>query len=155
MTYAPFLNSFFALGEEIGWRGYLYSALRERFSIVQTHVLLGLIWSLWHLPINLQGYNYGLSYFAYPVLGVVAMFLSCFSLGILLSWLLAKTGSIWASALFHGAINATAGLGFTLSITRRKSFRPLDFRPVTGWNAISSTMLIPSLANITKGKEEP
>ena len=67
LTYAPFLNSFFALGEEIGWRGYLYPALRERFSIVQTHVLLGLIWSLWHLPINLQGYNYGLSYFAYPV----------------------------------------------------------------------------------------
>ncbi|RKW12434.1 MAG: CPBP family intramembrane metalloprotease, partial [Catonella sp.] len=88
LTYAPFLNSFFALGEEIGWRGYLYPALRERFSIVQTHVLLGLIWSLWHLPINLQGYNYGLSYFAYPVLGVVAMFLFCFSLGILLSWLL-------------------------------------------------------------------
>ena len=104
LTYAPFLNSFFALGEEIGWRGYLYPALRERFSIVQTHVLLGLIWSLWHLPINLQGYNYGLSYFAYPVLGVVAMFLFCFSLGILLSWLLAKTGSIWASALFHGEI---------------------------------------------------
>ena len=94
LTYAPFLNSFFALGEEIGWRGYLYPALRGRFSLVQTHVLLGLIWSLWHLPINLQGYNYGLSYFAYPVLGVVAMFLFCFSLGILLSWLLEKTGSI-------------------------------------------------------------
>ena len=46
-------------------------------------------------------------------------------------------------------------LCFLVSITRRKSFRPLDFRPVTGWNAISSTMLIPSLANITKGKEEP
>ena len=107
LTYAPFLNSFFALGEEIGWRGYLYPALRGRFSIVHTHVLLGLIWSLWHLPINLQGYNYGLSYFAYPVLGVVAMFLFCFSVGILLSWLLEKTGSIWASALFHGAINAT------------------------------------------------
>lgn len=94
LTYAPFLNSFFALGEEIGWRGYLYPVLRERFSLVQTHVLLALIWSLWHLPINLQGYNYGLTYFAYPVLGVVAMFLFCFSVGILLSWLLEKTGSI-------------------------------------------------------------
>jgi hypothetical protein len=120
LTYAPFLNSFFALGEEIGWRGYLYPALRERFSIVQTHVLLGLIWSLWHLPINLQGYNYGLSYFAYPVLGVVAMFLFCFSLGILLSWLLAKTGSIWASTLFHGAINATAGLGLLFQLPGEK-----------------------------------
>lgn len=120
LTYAPFLNSFFALGEEIGWRGYLYPALRGSFSRVQTHVLLGLIWSLWHLPINLQGYNYGISYFAYPVLGVVAMFLFCFSLGILLSWLLEKTGSIWASALFHGAINATAGLGLLFQLPGEK-----------------------------------
>ncbi|WP_314943753.1 type II CAAX endopeptidase family protein [Abiotrophia defectiva] len=129
LTYAPFLNSFFALGEEIGWRGYLYPALRERFSIVQTHVLLGLIWSLWHLPINLQGYNYGLSYFAYPVLGVVAMFLFCFSLGILLSWLLAKTGSIWASALFHGAINATAGLGLLFQLPGQKALSLLILGP--------------------------
>ena len=118
LTYAPFLNSFFALGEEIGWRSYLYPA-----------VLLGLIWSLWHLPINLQGYNYGLSYFAYPVLGVVAMFLFCFSLGVLLSWLLEKTGSIWASALFHGAINATAGLGLLFQLPGEKMSSLLIFGP--------------------------
>ena len=129
LTYAPFLNSLFALGEEIGWRGYLYPALRERFSLVQTHVLLGLIWSLWHLPINLQGYNYGLTYFAYPVLGIVAMFLFCFSVGILLSWLMEKTGSIWASALFHGAINATAGLGLLFQLPGEKMSSLLIFGP--------------------------
>ena len=129
LTYAPFLNSFFALGEEIGWRGYLYPALRGRFSLVQTHVLVGLIWSLWHLPINLQGYNYGLTYFAYPVLGIVAMFLFCFSIGILLSWLMEKTGSIWASALFHGAINATAGLGLLFQLPGEKMSSLLIFGP--------------------------
>ena len=129
LTYAPFLNSLFALGEEIGWRGYLYPALRGRFSLVQTHVLVGLIWSLWHLPINLQGYNYGLTYFAYPVLGIVAMFLFCFSIGILLSWLMEKTGSIWASALFHGAINATAGLGLLFQLPGEKMSSLLIFGP--------------------------
>lgn len=129
LTYAPFLNILFALGEEIGWRGYLYPALRERFSLVQTHVLLGLIWSLWHLPINLQGFNYGLTYFAYPVLGVVAMFLFCFSVGILLSWLMGKTGSIWASALFHGAINATAGFGLLFQLPGEKASSLLIFGP--------------------------
>ena len=129
LTYAPFLNSLFALGEEIGWRGYLYPALRGRFSLVQTHVLVGLIWSLWHLPINLQGYNYGLTYFAYPVLGIVAMFLFCFSVGILLSWLMEKTGSIWASALFHGAINATAGLGLLFQLPGEKMSSLLIFGP--------------------------
>ena len=53
MTFAPVFNSLLALGEEIGWRGYLYPVLRERFSLLQTHLLVGLIWSLWHLPINL------------------------------------------------------------------------------------------------------
>ena len=129
LTYAPFINSLFALGEEIGWRGYLYPALRERFSLVQTHVLLGLIWSLWHLPSNLPGYNYGLTYFAYPVLGIVAMFLFCFSLGILLSWLLEKTGSIWSSALFHGAINATAGFGLLFQLPGEKVSSLLIFGP--------------------------
>ena len=129
LTYAPFLNSLFALGEEIGWRGYLYPALKGRFSLVQTHVLLGLIWSLWHLPINLQGFNYGLTYFAYPVLGVVAMFLFCFSVGILLSWLMEKTGSIWASALFHGAINATAGFGLLFQLPGEKTSSLLIFGP--------------------------
>lgn len=129
LTYAPFLNSFLALGEEIGWRGYLYPSLRGRFSLVQTHVLVGLIWSLWHLPINLQGYNYGLTYFAYPVLGIVAMFLFCFSIGILLSWLMEKTGSIWAPALFHGAINATAGLGLLFQLPGEKMSSLFIFGP--------------------------
>ena len=82
------------------------------------------------------------------------MFLFCFSLGILLSWLLEKIGSIWASALFHGGNQCELpGIGVTISITRRKSFKPLDFRPITDRNAISSTLLIPSPTNITKGKE--
>lgn len=111
VTYAPLLNTFFALGEEIGWRGYLYPTLRQQYSVVQAHLITGLIWSLWHLPINLQGYNFGLTYWGYPLLGVLAMFIFCFSIGILLSWVMEKTGSIWAPALLHGAINACAGLG--------------------------------------------
>lgn len=120
MTFAPVFNSLLALGEEIGWRGYLYPVLRERFSLLQTHLLVGLIWSLWHLPINLQGYNYGLLYFGYPWLGVLAMFVFCFSLSILLSWVREKTGSIWASALMHGSINASAGLGLLFQLPSEK-----------------------------------
>ncbi|AGU78405.1 CPBP family intramembrane glutamic endopeptidase [Streptococcus intermedius] len=120
LTYGPFLNSLLAVGEEIGWRGYLYPALREQFSAVQAHLLIGLIWSLWHLPINLQGYNYGLTYVGYPWLGVLAMFVFCFSLGVLLSWVMEKTGSILAPALLHGAVNAIAGLGFLFQLPTEK-----------------------------------
>ena len=66
VTYGPIINAFFALGEEIGWRGYLYPAFREKFSSLYSHLLTGLIWSLWHLPLNLQGYNFGSTYWGVP-----------------------------------------------------------------------------------------
>lgn len=116
VTYAPLINSLFALGEEIGWRGYLYPALREKFSPLQSHLLVGLIWSFWHLPLNLQGYNFGLTYRAFPFVGILAMFLFCFSVGVFLSWILEKTGSIWLPALLHGAINASAGIGILFQV---------------------------------------
>ena len=31
VTYAPFLNGIVALGEEIGWHGFLYPQLKTRF----------------------------------------------------------------------------------------------------------------------------
>lgn len=109
VTYGPIINSFFALGEEIGWRGYLYPAFRETFSSLHSHLLTGLIWSLWHLPLNLQGYNFGSTYLGAPWLGLVAMFVFCFSIGVLLSFMMEKTGSLWAPALLHGAVNASEG----------------------------------------------
>ena len=116
VTYGPIINAFFALGEEIGWRGYLYPAFREKFSSLYSHLLTGLIWSLWHLPLNLQGYNFGSTYWGVPWLGLVAMFVFCFSIGVLLSFMMEKTGSLWAPALLHGAVNASAGLGILFQI---------------------------------------
>ena len=31
VTYAPFINMFFGIGEEAGWRGFLYHELNKRF----------------------------------------------------------------------------------------------------------------------------
>ncbi|MGT2811278.1 CPBP family intramembrane glutamic endopeptidase [Streptococcus minor] len=116
MTFAPLLNTFFALGEEIGWRGYLYPALRTKFPTLQSHLLTGIIWSFWHFPLNLQGYNFGLAYWGAPWLGLVAMFVFCFSIGVFLSFVMEKTGSLWAPALLHGAVNASAGIGILFQV---------------------------------------
>ncbi len=40
-----------ALGEEFGWRGYLYPALKEKFTPFITALIIGVIWSIWHLPL--------------------------------------------------------------------------------------------------------
>jgi len=112
MIYGPFINTFFALGEEIGWRGFLFPALSRRFSNTKAHLLTGLIWGVWHTPINMLGHNYGLEYPGYPWLGIVAMCLFTFSIGVYFSWLSEKSGSIWPAALAHGAVNAAAGIPF-------------------------------------------
>ncbi|RKY20582.1 MAG: hypothetical protein DRQ55_07165 [Planctomycetota bacterium] len=39
------------LSAELGWRGYLLPRLPERMSPLRASVVLGLAWTLWHLPL--------------------------------------------------------------------------------------------------------
>jgi len=111
LLYAPFLNMLFALGEEVGWRGYLTPALTGRFGKRKALVLSGVIWGMFHWPIILlSGYEYGTGYWGAPWLGLFVMLVFTTAGGILLSWFYEKTGSIWSCALWHGALNAVAGL---------------------------------------------
>lgn len=48
------------LGEEIGWRGFALPRLLERFSPLQASFMLGVVWALWHLPIDIR-YGFGLT----------------------------------------------------------------------------------------------
>lgn len=112
LSYAPFLNMLFALGEEAGWRGFMTPFLTEKLGRTKGLVLSGVIWGAWHWPIILlAGYNFGSGYWGAPFTGALLMCLSCTALGILLSLLCEKCGSVWAPALAHGAFNACAGLG--------------------------------------------
>ena len=101
----PLINTLFALGEELGWRGFL---LPELLPLGQNRAILisGLIWGLWHIPVIVQGHNYPEA----PVLGIFLMTAFTVLLGAFLSWLYFKTGSPWAPALGHGAVNAVAAL---------------------------------------------
>lgn len=38
------------LGEEIGWRGFALPELMKRFSPFVASIILGLVWTFWHLP---------------------------------------------------------------------------------------------------------
>ena len=107
VTMGAFFNMFFALGEEVGWRGALYPMLKERFGRTKGRILGGICWGVWHWPvILLAGYEYGKIYPGAPVLGPVVFCLSSVFCGILHDYVYEKTGTIWMPALFHGAINA-------------------------------------------------
>ena len=109
--YAAFINAIPALGEEAGWRGFLYPQLKERFGRAKGLLLGGIIWGVWHFPIIiLAGYEYGTDYIGAPFLGPVVFLICATALGILEDFVYEKTGCIWVPSLFHGAINAAAAL---------------------------------------------
>lgn len=92
-----------AVGEELGWRGYLLGPLVERLGTGRGIVLLGLIWSFWHLPGLLSGYNYPET----PQLGAFVLFpLELIGVSFFLAWLTFSSGTFWPAALAHGAGNS-------------------------------------------------
>ncbi len=111
VTYGPLVNTFVAVGEEAGWRGYMTPALSKWMGKGSGLVLSGIIWAVWHAPVIVfAGYEYGRGYAGEPVLGVLMMCGFTTALGIILSYFYEKSQSIWVPSLIHGAINAVAGL---------------------------------------------
>lgn len=99
------INALFAFGEEYGWRNYMVSAL-EGTGFWKKALFIGFIWGIWHMPLILLGHNYP----QHPVLGVGLMCIECILLGTIELYLVLKSGSVFPAAIFHGTINALAGL---------------------------------------------
>lgn len=111
VTYGPLVNTFVAVGEEAGWRGYMTPVLSKWMGKRGALILSGMIWGIWHAPVIVfAGYEYGRGYAGEPVLGVLMMCGFTTALGIILSYFYEKSQSIWIPSLMHGAINAVAGL---------------------------------------------
>ena len=96
------VGTLFALGEEIGWRGYMLPRLLG-FGVVPAILLVGLLHGIWHLPIMLTTdyyHNTGNSWL------VVPLFLVTLSLaGIFYGFLRIWTGSVWPVAIAHSTAN--------------------------------------------------
>lgn len=91
-----------ALGEEIGWRGFLVPELSRTTSFTATAFISGIVWSLWHYPVLIWAdYNagtptwYGLTCFTVMVI----------SLSFIFAWMRLKSGSLWTGAILHASHN--------------------------------------------------
>jgi membrane protease YdiL (CAAX protease family) len=108
LTLAPFINLLFAIGEELGWRGFLLTRLMP-LGQWKAILLSGLIWGAWHIPTTLF---YGHNFPQHPYLGILLLLAGFPLLGAIFAWLTLKTRSPWSAALAHGAFNAVAGVAF-------------------------------------------
>jgi membrane protease YdiL (CAAX protease family) len=102
------INSLYATfilwGEEFGWRGYLQIRLFSENPLLAA-VTTGIIWGIWHYPLNLRGYNFP----EHPVLGLAVFPVSTVLLSIIFGWLRLRSGSVWPACLAHAATNAIGG----------------------------------------------
>jgi membrane protease YdiL (CAAX protease family) len=91
-----------ALGEEIGWRGFLVPELAKSMSFTATALTSGIIWSLWHYPILIfADYNAGTAtWYALTCFTVMVI-----SMSFVFAWLRLKSGSLWTGALLHASHN--------------------------------------------------
>lgn len=99
-----------ALGEEIGWRGFLVPELAKNFSFTATALISGIIWSLWHYPVLiLADYNAGTATW-YALLCFTVMVVA---ISFLFAWMRLKSGSLWTGALLHASHNLYVQAIFT------------------------------------------
>lgn len=90
-------------GEEWGWRGYILPRLQAKHSALVSSLIVGVLWSVWHLPKFLgTGLNSDRSFLWFTV--------ALLALSVLFTWLYNNTrGSILLVMLFHATQN-TAGM---------------------------------------------
>ena len=111
LTIAVPINAVFALGEELGWRGYLLPRLVALLGPWPGLLAHGAIWGFWHAPlIVLISYNYP----GHPYLGVPWFTIFGVLFGIWLGWLRLASDSVWPATVGHAALNAVAGLPLVL-----------------------------------------
>lgn len=84
-------------GEEYGWRYFLQPILQNKFGMVKGLIVLGLIWGVWHLPLNLFYYSAEGS----GILSLVNQIIVCVSYSIMFGFAYSFSKSIWAPVAIH------------------------------------------------------
>jgi uncharacterized protein len=117
-----------ALGEEIGWRGFLLPRLTGQFGFTFGCLISGCVWAVWHYPGLLWAdYNAGTE----PRYALTCFTLMVVCMAFIMGWLRLKSGSLWPCALLHASHNLfiqaildrlTAPVGRALYVTTEFGF---------------------------------
>ena len=91
-----------ALGEEIGWSGFLVPQLAKQYRFTTVALARGVIWSVWHYPMIIAG--------VYANQTPVWFNLICFTLVVTgisfaFTWFRLRSGSLWTGMFLHASHN--------------------------------------------------
>lgn len=94
-----------AMGEELGWRGFLLPRIQQRANSLISSLIVGIIWALWHLPLwLLPGYGWdAIPYWSFA--------LGAISTSVIMTWILNNTGgSLLMASIMHLMMNYGFGV---------------------------------------------
>lgn len=92
--------------EELGWRGYAFDSLQNRYSYFWASVFFSILWSLWHLPLVLVRGSYQCEITYANIWFGVNFFVGIVPMGMIISWICIKNGkSVIAASMFHFIVN--------------------------------------------------
>jgi len=135
------------LGEEIGWRGFALPRMQTRYGALRATILLGILWTFWHLPHFLTtsqrggpGFSSSIFYINLPI-----FFLLVMSITVIMTWVFNHTkGSIFIAILLHASINT---FGMVVSLYSAPIVTSTDLPIAIGLGALAIAILI-----FTRGK---
>ncbi len=105
------------IAEELGWRGFALPRLQAKFNALVSSLILGVIWTFWHLPLF---YTPGATQMSIP-LPIYLVLVT--TVTVYLTWLYNNTrGSLIITILAHFAYNMTAFLTGTLGLMPAMTF---------------------------------
>lgn len=93
--------------EELAWHSYGTDSLRSKFNLLNTSLIFGLIWGVWHMPLSFIRDYYQSNLVNDGMIYSLNFLVSIIPFVILMNWLYYKTGrNIIVAVIFH----ITAGL---------------------------------------------
>lgn len=108
MTPLVFLQILFiggALGEEMGWRGFAQPRMNKLMSPFLVSLILGLAWSLWHLPLFFMDGT------VQSTMPIWQFMLQNTLMAYFYTWLYNKTkGNMWLMIYLHAVANTSAAI---------------------------------------------
>lgn len=157
-TSAPYIllavlipNFFFCFlpffGEEYGWRYFLQPRLEKKFGPVGGVLLLGVLWGVWHLPLNLFFYSPETS-----LQSLASQLIACVTLGVFFAFAYHKTNNIWVPVLLHYANN---NLIMVFSGTADISNQVIGWGDVGISLVVNAVLFLPFLASKEFRKPRP
>ncbi len=93
--------------EELGWTGFAIPRLRRRYSVIATGLVVGLLWSGWHLLVTVWGIGDRGGSVSLPLFIAVDSVLVLPAFRVLMVWVYDRTRSLPLAILMHASLTAT------------------------------------------------